>query len=123
MDRKPKDREVEALNKTANAPEKDGSERRTADMDTAASPASGAAVQRAFAGASIAAEDRAGGASETDEAIKRAAGTPGAFDRRKRKRRRLAPPFQFCPAGRLLDQLKIDSLGPAAAAIVLRFER
>ena len=73
MDRKPKDQDVEALNRGANAPEDRQAARRDADMDAAATPASGAPVQRAFAGAGLAAERRSGSGSETQEAIKRAA--------------------------------------------------
>jgi hypothetical protein len=48
-------------------------ERRKAEMETAAQPASGAPVQRAAAGAALGAEERASDRGETAEALKRAA--------------------------------------------------
>ena len=65
--------DVEAANLGRNDPERGRNKAKSA-ADAAMTPATGAPVQHAFAGAALAAEGRAGGASETDEAIKRAAG-------------------------------------------------
>ena len=69
----PKDKDVESLDQ-ANAPEDRVETRRKAETDAAMTPASGAPVQHAYAGAELAAEGRAGEQSETADAIKRAAG-------------------------------------------------
>ena len=69
-----KARDVEAANRGMNDPER-GRNRAKSAADAAMTPATGAPVQHALAGAELAAEGRAGGVSETDEAIKRAAGS------------------------------------------------
>ncbi len=74
MDRTAKEKAAEAANRSMNAPQDAGQNRRESETRSAMTPSSGAPVQHAFAGAELAAESRAGGASETDEAIKRAAG-------------------------------------------------
>jgi hypothetical protein len=73
MDRS-KDKEVEAANQAMAVPEERERVRNKSAADSAITPTSGAPIQHAFAGAELAAEDRAGGASETDEALKRVAG-------------------------------------------------
>ena len=65
--------DVEAANRGMNDPKR-GRNRGKAAVDSAMTPATGAPVQHALAGADLAAEGPAGGASETEEAIKRAAG-------------------------------------------------
>ena len=51
----------------------DEAQRRRADIETAAQPASGAPVQRAAAGAALSAGERASESGETADALKRAA--------------------------------------------------
>ncbi len=72
MDRT-KEKDAEVANRQANAPEAKRRTRNAADLDTAATPAGGAAVARALAGAALAAADRPSEESETAESIKRAA--------------------------------------------------
>ena len=62
-----------ALNRRMTRPESAREARRAADFDTATAPASGAAVQHAAAGAALSVDGRPSDASETAEAIKRAA--------------------------------------------------
>ena len=68
-----KARDVEAANRGMDESER-GRNRGEAAVNSATTPATGAPVQHAFAGAELAAQGRAGGASETEDAIKRAAG-------------------------------------------------
>jgi hypothetical protein len=65
--------DVEALNRQMSRPEEARKALRTADFDTATTPASGAAVQHAAASAALSVEGRQHDASETADAIKRAA--------------------------------------------------
>ena len=67
------DEDVEALNRRMNRPDEARKARRAADLDTATTPTSGAAVQHAAAGAAISVDGSRGEESETGEAIKRAA--------------------------------------------------
>ena len=72
MERKVTTERVETTKREVKSPA-DETERRQADLDTAAQPASGAAVQRAAAGGAMAAEGHASEKSETADALKRAA--------------------------------------------------
>jgi len=72
MDRT-KEKDAEAANRQANAPENERQTRNEADLDTAAPPAGAAAVHDPFAGAALSAADRPGDDSETADALKRAA--------------------------------------------------
>jgi hypothetical protein len=68
--------EAAKANREANAPE-DRQARRDAELRAATHPTSGAAVQHALAGASIAADDGSAGSGETADALKRAAENDG----------------------------------------------
>ena len=69
--------EAAKANREANAPE-DRQARREAELRAATHPTSGAAVQHALAGASLAADDDSGaGTGETADALKRAAENDG----------------------------------------------
>lgn len=64
-------------NRQMHAPENADRQRRDAEVRAATHPTSGAAVQHAFAGASVSADDRGSETGETADALKRAAENDG----------------------------------------------
>ncbi len=72
-----KDSDAEAVNKQVNAPEDRARSRARAELRTAVTPAAGAPVQHALAGAEIAAEKPMSEQGETADALKRAAENEG----------------------------------------------
>jgi len=72
-----KDSDAEAVNKQVNAPEDRARIRAKGEAENAMTPASGAAVQHALAGAEIAAEKPMREQGETADALKRAAENDG----------------------------------------------
>ncbi len=77
MERDRKERELEEAKRQAGAGPEGDLSRRRGEAHAAMTPASGAAVQHAFAGATLSAEEPAGQQGETADAIKRAAENDG----------------------------------------------
>jgi hypothetical protein len=65
--------DVEATNRRENAPDDAARQRKKSELRSATLPASGAAVQHAFAGAELSADSGGQEGSETEAALKRAA--------------------------------------------------